>query len=150
MSESESGYQRAKNILPFLEGELRDALAELARAQERVDGLSQAIDGLKLVVRSGPIGVQEAIAVEPPEERESSPSAPYPRGTPAVVRVVVEAGRPMSRRQVLQALEERGWPPKSKNPLNAVGVYLRRAAEAGDLVEVGRRIYAPPSESAPE
>lgn len=148
---SEEVESRARALLPLLEQQLSEARQELEAAEARFQALQRGINAMKSIVRTGSSVARTQTSMFdagrslelPAHEAES-----YPRGKPAVIRVVREAGKPLSRQEVLDDLVRRGWPPKSSDPLVAINASLRRAVQDGDLVQLPDKTYVPPDFAA--
>lgn len=102
------------DIARTLEG-LKQQRNELVEQMERLD---QAILGLEILVESY-VPSKRAGKARPP--RRDAPGTEQ-----AILMVLRDAGRPLHDRQILGALEERGWEPQSENPLNATRAALSR------------------------
>lgn len=63
----------------------------------------------------------------------------------ALIQVVAEADNPVSARAILAMLDQRGWVPGGKTPLNSVHATASRLVKAGRLLRTGKGYVIPPA-----
>ena len=129
---------------------LRSKLADLDRARDRLQELIDGFEGLypALAQEKGgdeppgmvpeqPTETETATPVAAPAPTDPPTNGYIPRGKKAVVMVMSEEpGRWFGAQQVLTAMTERGWTPRSTSPeqaLSAVRTALGRATRDGQI-----------------
>jgi len=137
--------EKAREFQAALEEALAGARADLQVAQARVSQLEASLAatttllteaGLSDGAGAQGLGDGTLMGSHPmPVPKPFYPSVRYPRGQRAVVAVLEDADGQMTREEILEGLEERGWPPRSADPPSAVGASIRRALKDGTIVE---------------
>lgn len=61
----------------------------------------------------------------------------------AVVAVVGEDEEPLSAREIFERLDERGWAPRGKTPINSIHATTSRLVRAGRLAREGKKFRLP-------
>jgi hypothetical protein len=114
--------------------QLRDDLrAEQAELTETLSAVEAALVGVeKLLARSVPTETREAhlgldaVLEDPSRPSHPTPTNALPRGSRAVEAILIDTSDWMTAQDLAAAQLERGWPPESDEPVNAVRAAANR------------------------
>ena len=106
----------------------RSLVRELTETEQQLDEVQQRVDALRKLV-DGYEGLFPDLKSD--GQGKKVVRRPKPKGRTAVLRVLGDASDKFTVKQVTQALEERGWAPKSEDPEAVVRTTLARLSRDG-------------------
>jgi hypothetical protein len=129
--------------LDFLEGFLRNAARAKALLGDETEYSSAAPPPLNSV--DAPVDARGEVTSDAPAKRKRVSDNPRPAILiPAAIEILRQHGKPMSRRELHEALSARGLVVRGSDPIKALGTILWRAGD--DLVQLEGFGYWPKSD----